>query len=51
MASLKGDILEFQRQFLLSNQYFSNVEDNWFNFKSVFSDAVIKHIVERPVRS
>ena len=47
MAGLKGDILEFQRQFLSSSPYSSSVEDNWSNFKSALSDAMIKHIPEK----
>ena len=51
MASLKGDILEFQRQFLSSSPYSSSVEDNWSNFKSALSDAMIKHIPEKICKS
>ena len=51
MANLKGDILEFQRQFLSSSPYSSSVEDNWSNFKSALSDAMIKHIPEKICKS
>ena len=51
MASLKGDILEFQRQFLSSDPYSSSIEDNWSNFKSALSDAMIKHIPEKICKS
>ena len=51
MASLKGDILEFQRQFLSSDSYSSSIEDNWSNFKSALSDAMIKYIPEKICKS
>ena len=51
MASLKGDILEFQRQFLSSSPYSSSVENNWSNFKSELSDTMIKQKPEKICKS
>ena len=51
MDGLKGDVLEFQRQFLASEPYSNNVEDNWSDFKCAIFNAMIKHIPQKVCKS
>ena len=51
MTQLKTDILDFQTEFLSSDPYSNNVQENWESFKQAITNAINKNIPQTMSRA